>query len=92
MRYRFNIERQASSLYNESNMQNQFTSKCLCCHAFQVFTTFMFCKLFFVNFADEVVRLVFILQYFSWSHSPISFLLRFHFTWNILKHLRCFVL
>jgi len=32
-----------------------------------------FCALYFAFFADEVVLLIFVLQTFSWNHSPIYF-------------------
>ena len=62
------------SLYNECNAQNKFTFKCWSCHAFNVVHQLSsFCALCFAIFADEVVLLIFVLQTFSWNHSPIYF-------------------
>ena len=44
------------------------------CHAFNVVHQLSsFCALCFAIFADEVVLLIFVLQTFSWNHSPIHF-------------------
>ena len=64
----------SSNLYNESNAQKKFTFKCWSCHASNVVHQLSsFCALFFAIFADEVVLLIFVLQTFSWNHSPIYF-------------------
>ena len=73
--YQTNTGHRAVSLYNESNAQNKFTFKCWSCHAFNVVHQLSsFCALCFAIFADEVVLLIFVLQTFSWNHSPIYFL------------------
>jgi len=83
--YRTNTGRRAVGLYNEFNAQNKFTFKCWSCHAFnvvhQVSSFFALC---FVIFADEVVLLIFVLQTFSWNHSPI------YFVCSIFLHLKHF--
>ena len=54
--------------------QNKFTFNCWSCHAFNVVHQLSrFCALYFATFADEVVLLIFVLQTFSWNHSPIYF-------------------
>jgi len=64
----------SSNLYNESNAQNKFAFKCWSCHASDVVHQLpSFVALCFAFFADEVVRLIFVLQTFSWNHSPIYF-------------------
>ena len=61
-------------LYNESNAQNKFAFKCCSCHAFNVVHQLSsFCAPCFAIFADEDVLLIFVLQTFSWNHSPIYF-------------------
>jgi len=72
--YQTNTEHRAVSFYNESNAQNKFTFKCWSHHAFNVVHQLSsFCALCFAIFADEVVHLIFVLQTFSWNHSPIYF-------------------
>jgi len=72
--YQTNTGHRAVSLCNESNAQNKFTFKCWSCHAFNVVHQHSsFCTLCFAIFADEVVLLIFVLQTFSWNHSPIYF-------------------
>ena len=72
--YQTNTGHPAVSLYNEFNAQNKFTFKCWSCPAFNVVHQLScFCALCFAIFADEVVLLIFILQTFSWNHSPIYF-------------------
>jgi len=93
--YQTNTAHRAGSLYNESNAQNKFTFECWSCHAFNVVHQLSsFCALCFAIFADEVVFLIFVLQTFSWNHSPchIFCLLPSFFTWYISKHMRYFVL
>jgi len=64
----------SSNLYNESNVQNKFAFKCWSFHASNVVHQLpCFCALCFAIFADEVVPLIFVLQTFSWNHSPIYF-------------------
>jgi len=59
-------------LYNESNAQNKFAFKCSSFHASNIVHQLSgFCALCFAIFADEVVLLIFVLQTFSWNHSPI---------------------
>jgi len=63
------------------------------CHAFNVLHQLpSFCALCFAIIADEFVLLIFVLQTFSWNHSPIYFLLPSFFAWNNLKYLRYFML
>ena len=92
--YQTNTGHRASSLCNEYNMHNKFTFKYWCCHAFNVLHQLpSFCALFFAIFADEVVLLIFVLQTFSWNHSPIYYVCPHpFFTCNISKYLRYFVL
>ena len=72
MVYQTKTSHRAESLYNESNAQNKFTFKCWSCHAFNVVHQLSrFCALCCAIFADEVVFLTFVLQTFSWNHSPI---------------------
>ena len=74
-----------SNLYNESNAQNKVTLKCWSCHAFNVVHQLSsFCVLCFAIFADGVVLLIFVLQLFSWNHSPI------YFVWSPLSSLETF--
>ena len=59
--------------------------KCWSCHASNVVHQLSsFCTLCFAIFADEVVLLVFVLQTFSWNHSPI------HFVWSPLSSVETF--
>ena len=68
------LRHRAVSLYNGSNARNKFTFKCWSCHAFNVVHQLpSFWALCFAIFADEVVLLIFVLQTFSWNHSPIYF-------------------
>ena len=72
--YQTNTGHRAVGLYNESNAQNKFSFKCWSCHAFNIVHQLSsFCALCFAIFADEVILLIFILQKFSWNHSPINF-------------------
>ena len=72
--YQTNTEPPSSNLYNESNAENKFAFKCWSCHASNVVHQLpSFCALHFAIFADEVVLLIFVLQPFSWNHSPIYF-------------------
>ena len=72
--YQTNTGHRAVSLNNESNAQNKFTFKCWSCHAFNVVhQLFGFCSLCFAIFADEIGLVIFVLQTFSWNHSPIYF-------------------
>ena len=72
--YQTNTGHRAVTLYNESNAQNQFTFKCWSCHAFNIVHQLSsFCALCFAILVDEVVLLIFVLQTFSWNHSPIYF-------------------
>ena len=82
-----NTGHRALSCYNASNKQNKFAFNCWSCHAFNVLHQLQsFSALCFAIFADEVVLFVFVLQ------TNIFCFLLFFFTWNILKHLRYFVL
>jgi len=57
-----------------SNAQNKVTFKCWSCHAFNVVHQLSsFCAIYFEICTDEVVLLIFVLQTFSWNHSPIYF-------------------
>jgi len=72
--YQTNTGHRESSLYNESNAQNKVKFKCWSCHALNVVHQLpSFCALCFAIFADEVVRLIFVLQTFSWNNSPVYF-------------------
>ena len=54
--------------------QNKFTLKYWSCHIFNVVHQLSsFCALCFAIFADAAVLLIFVLQTFSWNHSPIYF-------------------
>ena len=64
----------SSNLYNEYNAQNKFAFKCWSFHASNVVHQLpSFCALCFAIFSDEVMLLIFVLQTFSWKHSPIYF-------------------
>jgi len=70
--YQTNTGHRASSLYNESNAQNKFTFECWSCHAFNVVQQLSsFCELW--KLRRWSVLLIFVLQTFSWYHSPICF-------------------
>ena len=71
--YRTNTGHRAVGLYNEFNAQNKFTFKCWSCHAFNVVHQVSSFAHFALQSADEVVLLIFVLQTFSWNHSPIYF-------------------
>jgi len=64
----------SSNLYNEANAQNNFAFKCWSFQASNVVHQLpSFFALCFAIFADELVLLIFVLQTFSWNHSPIYF-------------------
>ena len=74
----------SSNLYNESNAQNKFAFKCWIFHAsIVVHQLRSFCALCFALSADEVVLFIFVLQTFSWNHSPTYF---FALLFLCLKH------